>query len=519
MSKELTMNYVDVLKNYYGSPYLRQTNMRDYRHKNDYSLKWMEFVGTDCPICGHEGLCVVNPENDRIQCMRPQDIPSTKKVVDGQGNTWLKVRELSSGIGDGTLWKRISSTPNDINSSKSFKSTNKFKLTKPIYTDLLNRFAIIANPLVKEDLADLHRRGLTDQDLSEISKNRGFASFRKGHGVLQAKLVKANDKTVYRSYWEEFLKRVGQPVTAWHGVPGFYRQLIKVPGKGMVSFPALNLTHEGMLIPYYNEDGMIIAFQIRVQRRPIYINIDRKTNLSPEEGKLEFKVYRESQTYEAYLTNAHYLQGKKVSAGKITFKRQTVDLSQYGIDKTIIFKGEKGAKYTWISSANPKLKDGTDTVGKWPVQVAYRPEIAQLDAGSAEVKAYKQHPKSVWLTEGGLKAIVTAHLLPKYFTKETLDEVGHDVLAVPGVQQYKKFFPMLRKLNVKSVTIAYDMDMLTNKDVRNSVFKLIQALLKLGYKTRMAIWNLKDGKGIDDILNNPNCYIRFQDYQLNSKGN
>ena len=111
---------------------------------------------------------------------------------------------------------------------------------------------------------------------------------------------------------------------------------------------------------------------------------------------------------------------------------------------------------------------------------------------------YVKKPKSVWLTEGGLKAIIAADNLPKNFSDEQLDKYGRDVIAVAGVSSYRKFFDKLEALNVQSVTTAYDMDYKENPQVKANYDSLIAELRKRNYHIIRAEWSKE--KGLDDAL-------------------
>ena len=83
------------------------------------------------------------------------------------------------------------------------------------------------------------------------------------------------------------------------------------------------------------------------------------------------------------------------------------------------------------------------------------------------------------------------------------------MLGVPGVGNFDEIDEPLKALNVKSVTLAYDMDMFTknNNEVSSNLLKLAKKIMKLGIKVKVALWNGNGGKGLDDILVSDKCYI------------
>ena len=126
-------------------------------------------------------------------------------------------------------------------------------------------------------------------------------------------------------------------------------------------------------------------------------------------------------------------------------------------------------RYMWFTSANYNKGCAATT---WSHFVGY-PE------------------RTIWLTEGPLKAD-----LLHYFT-------GDGVIAVPGVGALTHLKPMLEELKTKygvsHIKIAFDMDYLTNENVKKSEAKLQDLLSEIGYTYVRETWN-PEYKGIDDYL-------------------
>ena len=529
MLKEFVNNYVEKLSNLYGCSKWRATSMKYGKKK----LAWLEFQGAACPICGRDHYCVVSPDNKYIQCSSIVDERSAQAINDNPQINWkfkhwiypknTNNEAIESDTPRGSWW--INTSKNNVLSKEYFKNAQSMKLgntiplAKPVVTDLMNRFVLHAFPLSEEHRANLHKRGLTDEDIKAMSPLRGFGSIVDDRHFKDFKMVYPNGvPKVEYSYWLNALKKNHLPLNLWRGVPGFFEVARTIDNK-TASVPHFNAYPQGMLVPFVNEDGYIIGFQVRVDHPMIDAKMIKK--LPDTYGKVIVKIDNKTETYTAEYS---YPNGKKnivVDTDKVTFKEQPIDLSKVDIDYKPTFIGKLRNKYPWITSSSydgyrhGKLGiNGTDWTNKLPVEVAYRPEIAVLEAGSDELKRYKQTPKAVWLTEGGLKAIITAHLLPKYFKKDTLDKVGHDVIGVPGSDQYSKFIPVLKNMHVTSATIAYDMDMLTNPRVKEDMLNLLNALIQNNIKPRLALWNLNDGKGIDDILTSSNCFIKFKEINV-----
>lgn len=125
-------------------------------------------------------------------------------------------------------------------------------------------------------------------------------------------------------------------------------------------------------------------------------------------------------------------------------------------------------KYRWFSSRG--LPRGTPAKA-W-VHVAY--PLGNADA------------RRVWVTEGPLKADISAHYLGKVF------------VAVPGVAAWREVEPVLKKLGVREVVVAYDADKRENTAVQKAQEDLVRSLR--GYKVIPAGWDPNLGNGLDDAI-------------------
>ena len=84
------------------------------------------------------------------------------------------------------------------------------------------------------------------------------------------------------------------------------------------------------------------------------------------------------------------------------------------------------------------------------------------------------------------------------------------VLALPGVSSYSKIFEdddknlceILKEKGTKTVLIAYDADIMTNIYVKKAFDKLVEKCKENGFSTKCFMWNILDGKGLDDLLLN-----------------
>lgn len=495
------------LESKYGK--LTPNGMLDRDYPKEDNVRFLRFAGGRCPICGSDHWCQINATGTKVVCQREK---IENQVVNG-----FKYKFTIKSI-DGYVYELVDSKQAVKFDGKLFQRQPTFPLASASHLDVMNRLVLAAYPLTKDHRANLLKRGLTDEDIN-LHGDRGFGSFylKNENGkpyFVQAKAVpNENGEAIYISRWKKVLKKFGLPADAWHGVPGFSTQVLKLDGKVLAKFPIFassNLVDyngnpkkhipEGMLVPYYDEYNRLVGFQIRIDNPKKYALIEKP--LKRNKGRLKVFINKDD-SYTVKLVFSGWKEDKVIAKGNLNGAKR-VNLS-YGVGtmkEDYSFKVEKQAKYFWISSRDSL--DGANNDGKLPIQVAYNPEIAKLNPFNKkqrqEIKSYISKPKAIWVTEGGLKGYITAAKLSKTFSKEELDKYGRDVLAVAGVNSYRKFLPMLDKLNVNTVTIAYDMDMLENDQVADNYSKLINLLQENHYKVQLAVWNPQQAKGIDDAL-------------------
>lgn len=261
--------------------------------------------------------------------------------------------------------------------------------------------------------------------------------------------------------------------SAFSGIPGFYKNQYGWTIAGM----------SGILIPYRNERNQLLGFQIRVD------NPGLKTVL---QGTFKDKVTAdiiERPNLVQVKINGTVFTEQKLSAG------ERIDIMVDGNYGNVSLK--KGQKYFWLSSAN---KDGGTGAGN-PLPVHVAVPSHRLEAWNVgEV----HQTKSVWITEGALKADIAVEHLAKIYQSGQLKDIEESptVLGLPGVATWLNLMPILESMKTETVTIAYDMDMLSNPDVQKATRELMVHLKKSGYKVRLAMWDDKDGKGIDDMFIN-----------------
>lgn len=103
------------------------------------------------------------------------------------------------------------------------------------------------------------------------------------------------------------------------------------------------------------------------------------------------------------------------------------------------------------------------------------------------------HP--LWIVEGPLKADVVAAIAP-----------GLLVTSVASVSTWKSILPALKQWGVKQVVTAFDADWQTKQPVREQLEAFEEKLVYDGHRVQRAVWDINEGKGLDDLLHNGGSY-------------
>jgi hypothetical protein len=399
---------------------------------------WYEYYGTVCPICGHEGMCMVHEDGNRVVCCRVESkIP------------WAKNSALPGYLHFLDDSKRVRFNMNNIDTSQNNEKKDDAMLNRA-YQALISELKI-----TKEHL--LHLTGPERQLTINQILYRKYRSFPEKPWEVAKRVI----------------ARLGSPEDLI-GVPGFHLKEGKY-GKYM--------TIKGMkgsiLIPYRNIRNEIVGFQYRVDQvrnKAVTKQIDDKFSAYiKEQPNVVVVKYGDTVLFEGEMPiNADWQEftheGKVVGAVKV----------------------KKGNRYMWLSSAG---EEGGTGAGPLPVHVAIpSDQLREWKTGTTLKKDV------VWLTEGPLKADIAADLLDILYREDEMKDLGDTVLSIPGVNSWRIILPMLEEMGVKRVIFAFDMDANTNPEVKKHLIECIQTLKNEGYTIDLALWKESEGKGIDNLL-------------------
>ncbi|MBI1926850.1 DUF3854 domain-containing protein [Candidatus Poribacteria bacterium] len=170
-------------------------------------------------------------------------------------------------------------------------------------------------------------------------------------------------------------------------------------------------------------------------------------------------------------------------------------------------EGQSGGKYRWMSATQKQRQRGGVSSGT-PLHVA-TPVPQSLRGSERGVRSdgvlgvlgekkplhtqpsnHPTTPSHVWITEGIIKADIAALKL------------GETVIGIAGVGSWNKeeIKQTLSHLAPTQVIIAFDADTTINPAVRKQRKRLAQAVTGMGYRVSIARWDLRLGKGIDELL-------------------
>src|SRR5262249_30380745 len=73
-------------------------------------------------------------------------------------------------------------------------------------------------------------------------------------------------------------------------------------------------------------------------------------------------------------------------------------------------------------------------------------------------------------------------------------------IGLSSVSTYSRAAKVLRALGVKVAVVGFDADWKTNPIVAQCTAALVKQLRERGFEVELALWDVADGKGIDDLL-------------------
>lgn len=399
---------------------------------------WYEFYGSVCPICNNTGMCMIHEDENRVVCCRMES-----KIQ------WAKNSALPGYLhflnpSEGQVFKIDEMDVEPVNPKNSDAELNR------VYQALLSELNMTKDHL-------LHLTGPERQLTTNQIILRKYRSFPEKPWQVAKKVI----------------DRVGKAEDLI-GTPGFY-----LKDGNTNQYMTIKGSKNSILIPFRNIRNEIVGFQYRVDKI-----INFAVDINAREG---FKAYIKQQPNHIvvkYNEEILYDGEMEIEGDWIEFKHNN---QMVGLAKI-----KKGHRYMWLSSAN--LNGGTGA-GPLPVHISIpSDQLKNWKTGTVLKK------KTVWITEGALKADISSDLLSMLLKENEVNEFGDTVLSVPGVNSWRIILPILEEMGVERVILAIDMDAMTNKDVKLHLIQCATELKKLNYTVDLSLWDVNIAKGLDDLL-------------------
>lgn len=235
----------------------------------------------------------------------------------------------------------------------------------------------------------------------------------------------------------------------------------------------------GLLIPYRTVYNQLAGFQIRVDQPKLEIK---------KEGCIDVQIVKEVDSDREGNRRAECIvdinQMKKMKT-TLTVNDEKVCNDKNTGKFHFSVELKTGNKYWWWSSSN---KDNGASIGNpLPVHLALPSQAVKywsIGQNANEIMDCSE----VWVTEGALKGDIAADRLVRPF------------VCIPGTGSYRAALEPLQQLGAEYAVIAYDADIVTNPHVQESLEQFAEFLANNGVGLKLAMWDLTDGKGIDDLL-------------------
>lgn len=419
-----------------------------------------------CPICGKPDWCGFMPADDGGELVICQRDTEEKNVIGQDGNFYVFVALSRSGNSIFEEANQRLAKEQRRNSKKEYdkSSFSKFKAVPPkTYTVLdevkpksneeLNKiYNALLDMLV---LDDIHKQYLLNEGWTEeLIMRHKIKSFPEKD--LTRFMHKNNpSKNPYRkTLAKQLIEKFGENCLL--GVPGAYKN-----SKGDWTFAGA----KGILFPVYDAKHNLYRLRIRMD----FMDVNEKLI---KEGNSDPYYFKNGKKYHVVPLKGIYTleDGKKVF-DKNLIRGKYRNFSSFHADEDEYKKG------FIVNSYNSGCEAGNQ------LGIYYNSE--------------RDNMYIAFVTEGEKKGIFCN------------DKMRAPFINVPGVNSWSKLIEgkkgsraidILYDRGVGMFVIAYDADKAVNSKVLESEKNAIQALRDEGFAIGIAEWDMRYGKGIDDLL-------------------
>lgn len=412
-----------------------------------------------CPICGKPDYCWWKEREDHpgyfnLYCNRTSEAKGT--IVSGlDGNEYVAIFEKEPG----TIYQNKLQRKEMFGESIEGGPVKKAAPRTCVVVD-----AVV--PLSHERLDQAYRAlmsilPLYDHHVKYLLSEGWNMDLIERHHICSMPVKKY--QMVLPAYQKTFQSRETlayktMEILGWKnlkGVPGAY-----INSKGAWTWNSMS----GIIFPVYDEDKLIYRLRLRLDYMdlPVKMKMDQKGFYYEDAGqRIDVTMGGPSSTG---------LDGKQVKIQFDTHKGKYRPLTSFLMDEEAYKAGYVENRY-----------------------------LKGCEAGN--VLGFAMSPKDnysvFWVTEGEKKGLYANYVLKQ------------PVLWLPGVNSIKLLekphhgitpVEVMRRHGAKIAVIAFDADKAVNEMVMKCHLKLAGMLKMSGFEVFSAEWDMKDGKGIDDLL-------------------
>lgn len=396
-----------------------------------------------CPFCSHTDWCYKMPAdgiNGYIHfCNRTPNVAKDTLVRGNDGQTYVVVGNSKSGA---SVFEELTQRAVRFPQKYSGIDTSNYKKTPVKQFVYENIYDPLPNAKLNKIYKDLLLLLKLERTHSDYLHSEGFTD----ELIRAHRICSLPEDDYYRFRHKEYKsinpwrKQVADSLARKYGdltgVPGFYKN---PKGQWTIAGPG------GILLPQYDLDANIYRLRLRVDKQYFDMNWNEITKQQADELK--------KQDIKFHFTGKY------------------LNFSSFRQDK------EKAKDYIIRNIFDCGCSSGNN-LGFY---INKDNDIS-----------------SIVLTEGEKKSMIGCKLY------------NHPFIDIPGVNSFGKLLELdnngkcvldyLKSYGVKTLLIGYDADKETNIAVLNCEAGLFDVLDDWGFNVGILSWNIKNGKGIDDLL-------------------
>ena len=429
-----------------------------YVRKEEYKLGALMKItrNNPCPICGKPDYCFWKEREDdhdlyNLYCNRRSEAVGT--IVAGlDGKDYVSIFLAPNRTIFESVIQREERTKRQITGEKKVaapRTRTVLDSVEPLPHELLDeiyRCMLDELPLYKYHAQYLLNEGW-NLELLQMHHIRSFPAAWVGKLPESLREIPSRELLAKR-----VMRKLGLKSLA--GVPGAF-----INEKGNWTFTGKS----GMLLPIYDSDGLIFRLRLRLDflDLPVEMKEDQNGFYYMDMGE------RVSVTMGG---PSKIVNGEKIKVEFEGYSGKYRNFSSYKLDNEAYQNG-------FISNIyNKGCEAGNQILFAMNPQDDYH---------------------VFWVIEGEKKALFSNYILHQPFLGK---EGVNDFMRLVKKENGKTALDIMRQKGAKIAILADDADRYQNENVMRCQNGLADLLKSEGFKVMIADWNMKDGKGLDDLL-------------------